>query len=334
MPFLEDHWCPVARVGDVDDGPRTVTLFGRQFTLWRGADGGEHCLTQHHCPHRSAELGAGWLDGGELVCPYHGWRFDVAGTCTRIPQLDPGLPIPSRAGLSTWPVVERYGLVWTCVGDPVSDGPPAWPEADEGGWRVAVEFFEEWAVAAPRIIDNVLDQSHPAYVHRGTFGDTSRALVPRYDVEPTATGFRARIAAETKGVGVQMGVSADETLTFERLTEVELVTPLVTRVRLHNGSSGPDYCFFGPITPIDDHRSMYCRITALAGSEQEQPFEPFTAFGHRVKEEDRVLLETTRPDLPLDLTSEVHLRADRTTLEYRRHLARALDAHLAGSALR
>jgi hypothetical protein len=38
--------------------------------------------------------------------------------------------------------------------------------------------------------------------------------------------------------------------------------------------------------------------------------------------EDKVVLEETSPDFPLDVTREVHLRCDKVTLEYRRQLGR------------
>ena len=65
---------------------------------------------------------------------------------------------------------------------------------------------------------------------------------------------------------------------------------------------------------------MYMRLSVLAGSDAEQPWEQFHAFGTRVKEEDRIILESTTPDFPVDLTSEVHLRSDKVTLEYRKYL--------------
>jgi phenylpropionate dioxygenase-like ring-hydroxylating dioxygenase large terminal subunit len=321
MPFLRDYWYPIARAGDIDPGPRKVRLFGEQYVLWQPA-GAPASLTEPFCPHRSADLSTGWVEGGELVCPYHGWRFDGAGACTHIPQLDPGLPVPPKAKIRTWPVLERYGVLWTCVGTPVADAPPVWVEAEQPGWRLFVEFFEEWNVSAPRIIDNNLDQSHLAYVHRTTFGDPDDAMLPHYGVEPTETGgFVARIPQEQKGVGLQMGVTTDEAQRFERIGEVELFAPFTTRTRLYFGGIGPDYCFYGAATPVDDEHAIYMRLTALSGSEEEQPFAQFTAFGRRVKDEDRTLLESTYPDFPLDITSEVHLRCDKTTLEYRKYLA-------------
>lgn len=321
LAFLQDHWYPVAEIAAVT-GPTNVRLLGADYVLWPSGDD-TFALADPFCPHRSAHLGGGWVDGGDIVCPYHGWRFDGTGHCSFIPQMDEGLPVPPRAALRTYPALARYGMVWVCVGaHPVSDEPPVWREAvDHPEWRFHVEFFEPWRVAAPRIIDNNLDASHVAYVHRSTFGDPDDALLPVPALEPTPTGgFVARLGTVQKGVGVQNGGSGDEATRFDRVTETELLAPLVTRTRLRYGGAAHDYCFFGAATPVDDDRSLYLRLTALAGPEAEQPWAAFHAFGTRVKEEDRVVLESTVPDFPVDVTSEVHLKSDKVTLEYRRYL--------------
>jgi len=35
------------------------------------------------CPHEGTDLAHGWMDGNHLVCPKHGWRFDLenGGQC-------------------------------------------------------------------------------------------------------------------------------------------------------------------------------------------------------------------------------------------------------------
>ncbi|HXB61269.1 MAG TPA: Rieske (2Fe-2S) protein [Acidobacteriaceae bacterium] len=35
------------------------------------------------CPHRQGPLAEGWIENGELVCPWHGWSFNPeTGVCT------------------------------------------------------------------------------------------------------------------------------------------------------------------------------------------------------------------------------------------------------------
>ncbi|MEJ7596832.1 MAG: Rieske (2Fe-2S) protein [Kofleriaceae bacterium] len=41
------------------------------------------------CPHEDVALGDGYLDGSELVCPGHGWGFDLkSGRCRASPGLE------------------------------------------------------------------------------------------------------------------------------------------------------------------------------------------------------------------------------------------------------
>jgi hypothetical protein len=46
--------------------------------LWADASGQWRCF-EDRCPHRLATLSDGLLDkqSGEIVCAYHGWRFQV-----------------------------------------------------------------------------------------------------------------------------------------------------------------------------------------------------------------------------------------------------------------
>lgn len=245
------------------------------------------------------------------------------------PEADGGFSlVGADPAARTFPTAVRYQMVWACVGDRPTAGPPAWREAeDHPDWRFHVEFFERWKVSAPRIIDNNLDASHVAYVHRATFGDPDDARLPPIGLEPNGSGgFVSRMAVEQKGVGVQNGATADEAHRFQRVTETELLAPLVTRTRHYYGGAAADYGFFGAATPVDDEHSLYLRLTVLAGAESVQPWAAFHAFGTRVKEEDRIVLESTVPDFPVDVTSEVHLRADKVTLEYRRYLMGQLAA--------
>ncbi len=316
---LADQWYAVARSDDLaGGGPLPIRLLGSPYVLWAPAGGGP-VLTQPYCPHRGAELAAGCVRDERLVCCYHGWEFLPSGACTRIPQLDSGVPLPRKAILTTYPAVVAYGLVWVCVGTPATAGPPRFAEAEEPGWRVQVDFLELWAASALRILDNNLDQSHPAFVHQGTFGDPARPHVPPYTLQRTAGGFRADIPQEVTGVGPQMGV-ADVSTRFRRTQEVELLDPVHTRIRLRYQGTAPDYAFYGSATPIDDDHALYVRVSALAGSEAEQPYAMFWEHSRQITREDQVVLERTNPDFPLDLTEEVHLRCDKTTIELRRTL--------------
>lgn len=64
---------------------RSVHLQGRFFAVYNVE--GEICVLDDACPHRGASLGAGALEGNQLICPLHGWAFNPrTGECRSNPH--------------------------------------------------------------------------------------------------------------------------------------------------------------------------------------------------------------------------------------------------------
>ena len=77
----------VAAVDDLVDGQgRVVTVGKKRLALFR-VDGEFYCLA-NVCKHWGAPLGEGPLDGYFVMCPWHGWRFDVRDGTTDHPDSD------------------------------------------------------------------------------------------------------------------------------------------------------------------------------------------------------------------------------------------------------
>jgi phenylpropionate dioxygenase-like ring-hydroxylating dioxygenase large terminal subunit len=54
------------------------------LVVWRGHDG-VACVMEARCPHQWSHLGAeGVVDGDEIVCAAHFWRFDRSGRGTKL----------------------------------------------------------------------------------------------------------------------------------------------------------------------------------------------------------------------------------------------------------
>lgn len=68
------------RVGTVDEVPpgegRVFETDGLMLAVFN-VDGRFFAL-DNHCVHRGGPLGEGALEGAVVMCPWHGWRFDVA----------------------------------------------------------------------------------------------------------------------------------------------------------------------------------------------------------------------------------------------------------------
>lgn len=83
------RFVPVAQLADLPDGePVPVDVEGVPVVLV--ATGGDVRAVGGRCPHQAGPLGEGWLHRGELVCPWHGSRFDLAtGEPTQGPSTAP-----------------------------------------------------------------------------------------------------------------------------------------------------------------------------------------------------------------------------------------------------
>ena len=91
---------------------KAVKFYGRDLVVYRGKDGKARAMDAY-CPHMGAHLAEGNVEGNELRCMFHGWKFNEDGACSEIPCLDK--PINVRK-LGTYPVEERYDLIWIWTG--------------------------------------------------------------------------------------------------------------------------------------------------------------------------------------------------------------------------
>lgn len=88
---------------------RTVRLAGRDRVLFRTSTGGLGA-TEPICPHLGAHLGhGGTVEGDQLRCPFHGFRFALDGSCRSTEHC--ATP-PSRARLGVYPVREWQGQIF------------------------------------------------------------------------------------------------------------------------------------------------------------------------------------------------------------------------------
>ncbi len=66
----------VATRGDIPEGTgKTVEAGGRKIALFN-LEGSFYAIDDT-CKHRGGPLGEGELDGRNVVCPWHGWEYDV-----------------------------------------------------------------------------------------------------------------------------------------------------------------------------------------------------------------------------------------------------------------
>jgi nitrite reductase/ring-hydroxylating ferredoxin subunit len=82
----DEAWTVLARGEEVVDGAAVPVDLpdGRELVVWRGHDG-TVCVMDARCPHQWSHLGVeGVVDGVELVCAAHFWRFDRSGVGSKV----------------------------------------------------------------------------------------------------------------------------------------------------------------------------------------------------------------------------------------------------------
>ena len=144
-----------------------VQILGLRFVAFRDDEGEAHVLADT-CVHRGGSLSRGKVVNGRVACPYHGWQFGGDGHCAHIPVLGDDGKIPARAKVDSYPVTERYGIVFAFLGDlPESERPDLYAiqEWDQEGWRASGLIAFELDAYFERSIENGLDPVHNEFVH-------------------------------------------------------------------------------------------------------------------------------------------------------------------------
>ena len=64
--------------------PALVTIDRQDVLLYRRGD--DICAIGNECPHQGGSLSDGFVEGDIVVCPLHGWEFDLrSGACMTVP---------------------------------------------------------------------------------------------------------------------------------------------------------------------------------------------------------------------------------------------------------
>jgi phenylpropionate dioxygenase-like ring-hydroxylating dioxygenase large terminal subunit len=175
--LLTSFWYVAAPSGELAKGSMLpVTLLGHEVLLLRDNAGAVSAL-KDFCPHRGIPLRHGRFDGCEVECCYHGWRFDMGGTCTKIPSLLEDDPMDVRKiKTGHFPCMERDGLIWvfpTTNAEPPAP-PPAMPVAMPRG------FTHVTSVTMPCHIDHavigLMDPAHGPFVHRSWWWRSAKSI--------------------------------------------------------------------------------------------------------------------------------------------------------------
>ena len=196
-------------------GVKPLYYFGEHLVLFRTEDGKPH-LMEAFCPHLGAHLGhGGKVQGGALVCPFHGWQFDGGGTCLKVPYAS---SIPRRAAqgpcMVSYPVQERNQMIWAWYHP--RRMAPLWDlddirELDDPGWSPVQRF--DWEIEAPiqEAGENGVDIAHFVTVH-------GALAMPEATITLDGHRRETRLACPVPGIDEKGNID------FTKIENIHLVT--------------------------------------------------------------------------------------------------------------
>jgi phenylpropionate dioxygenase-like ring-hydroxylating dioxygenase large terminal subunit len=320
QPILRKFWYPVIPLVLIKDGPKPFTLLGQDLVLWLDGSG-QPVAMDDRCPHRHAKLSKGWIDQGQLLCGYHGWTFNSAGRCSRIPQKDDD--DPSNICVPRYRTAARYGYVWVALEEPLTSIPEI-EEDTAPGYRRIYEFYEPWKCSGLRLMENSFDNAHFSFVHRNTFGKLDQPAPSKMNLQPFADGygFTMDTVVPVKNVPLsQKSLNMPGSTETVRNNTGTWWMPFCRKLRMRY-PTGLVHTLITAATPINDYSSQIIQIAYRSDTEAEAKAADIIAFDRAVVTEDREVLESTTYDTPIDLRrkEEMHMASDAPGLLMRRQL--------------
>ncbi|HEV2172161.1 MAG TPA: Rieske 2Fe-2S domain-containing protein [Nitrospira sp.] len=160
-------WLPVALSEELpgpDCVPLKLKIMNEDLIAFRDTDG-RVGLVDAYCPHRGAPMFFGRNEEAGLRCVYHGWKFDVAGRCTDLPNTPEGDSFKNKIKIVSYPCQEAGGMVFAYMG-PAEKKPP-FPEFDflqvplENTYVTKFQLECNWLQAT----EGDFDPSHVGFLH-------------------------------------------------------------------------------------------------------------------------------------------------------------------------
>jgi phthalate 4,5-dioxygenase oxygenase subunit len=255
--MMRRYWLPALLPSELpapDCPPVRVRLLGEDLVAFRDSDG-QVGLLGAHCPHRGASLFFGRNEECGLRCVYHGWKFDLHGSCVDMPNEPPESNFKDKIHHVSYPCREDGGVVWAYMGP--TDTQPDLPELESNlvpdTHRLVSKRLLECNYA--QTLEGGIDPSHTSFLH-SRLGEAQSANASAESADAMrylALDRHPQMAAVDTDYGVLIGARRDggEELDYWRVNV--FLMPLFTMAP----SSGEDpISRWSAWVPMDDEKTL------------------------------------------------------------------------------
>jgi phenylpropionate dioxygenase-like ring-hydroxylating dioxygenase large terminal subunit len=205
------QWYPIHAVDTIDKTkPLKTYLLGKELVIWYSESEDTWNVFEDACPHRQGPLSEGRIEGSNLLCSYHGWKFDSEGSCSHLPysknELRERHEGSCRAKCESFPTTVEHGLLFVFPesgpdakllaaltpmtgirelvsterkeGDDMTNvstdmsSSSASASASSSSWRYKIPAgVRDFPCGWDTMVENTLDPAHFCAAHHGTLGN-------------------------------------------------------------------------------------------------------------------------------------------------------------------
>lgn len=251
--YLKNLWYVAFHGSELKKGKLLPKEIMDEKIVFGRSNDNEVFALRDNCPHRGVPLSCGWFDGERIQCCYHGWEFDKAGVCQKIPALAPESNIQvNKIKTGSYHCKEVNGIIWVYMAEKKPGAPKinALPNLilDD-----KLQFRHVERVVLPCNIDHsvigLIDPAHVTFVHQSWFWRSKKSLrIKEKHFEPDGLGFtmaRHAPSSNSKGYKVLKGGTSTE-ITFE--------IPGFRREHIKIGERN-EIISITTLTPVNDHET-------------------------------------------------------------------------------
>jgi phenylpropionate dioxygenase-like ring-hydroxylating dioxygenase large terminal subunit len=198
---LINYWHVVAFSKELKTGKSVKKIiYGIPILIWKD-NANKLSAVADVCSHKRSPLSIADFDKNEIICPYHGWKYNQKGALIDIPS-SPHLDVSKlKCNLQAFTVREQDGFIWIYLDTqnvPKNEPIPLKSLENWGNWNIQAPFETNEEL----LIENFMDATHTAYIHEGIIRGLGEKVKHNIKVNTNEEGVLVEFAETTEKIAL------------------------------------------------------------------------------------------------------------------------------------